>query len=81
VRRLGLNKGTYPAWGTSEEWDTVLEARQTLADCARYHCTPSQLEDEDYHLLVLHRAIESAEREYLAQDRRLKAARPKKRGR
>ena len=69
MRRLWLSKGQYPEWGASPEWDAVLEAKQLLADCERYHCLPSELDGEDYHTLQLHRAIESAERQYLEAER------------
>jgi len=76
---LWLAQGQYPDWGTTPEWDEVLRAKQTLADCERYHCRPSELDDEDWHEVMIHRAIESAERQYLDTDRKFKAQRPRKR--
>ena len=73
--------GKYPPWGTSPEWDEVLLDKQTMADCARYHCLPSQLDEEDYHVLQRHRAIEAAERAYLDADRKARASRGKGRRR
>lgn len=57
----------------------MLDAKQVMEDCERYHCLPSQLDGEDWHELQLHRAIEAAEQRYRDEDRRLKAARPKRR--
>ena len=70
-----MHAGRYPAWGTSPEWDEVLGARETMADCARYHCRPSELEEEDVHELQVHRAIEAAERQYQAMEARSRANR------
>ena len=69
--------GKYPPWGESPEWDRVLEIKRQMTDCQRYHCLPSQLDGEDYHVLELHRSIEAAERKYHAEDARLKSLRPK----
>jgi len=41
-----------------------------MRDCARYHCLPSELEEEDWHILARHRAIEVAEGQYLAAEAR-----------
>jgi len=38
---------------------------QTLRDCERYGCLPSQLDEEDWHVIARHRAIAAAEAKYL----------------
>ena len=47
----------------------MLEIKQEMADCQRYHCLPSQLDGEDYHRLQLHRSIEAAEAQYRETER------------
>ena len=76
---LWRSGGSYPAWGTSPEWDEVLEDKQLLEDCERFHCLPSQLEEEDYHLLQRLRMIVDAEAQYQSQDRKARARRAKRR--
>ena len=68
--QLWRDGGKYPAWGTSPEWDNVLRAKQLLDDCERFHCLPSELDGEDYHVMELLRSIASAEKRYQDQDRK-----------
>jgi len=56
----------------------VLSAKQIRDDCQRYHCLPSQLDGEDYHLMELLRAIDAAEAQYMSADSKAKAKRPKR---
>ena len=68
-----MHNGAYPAWGTSPEWDEVLRAKQTLADCQLFGCLPSALDGEDYHELQVLRAIAAAERNYNGEEQRRRA--------
>lgn len=52
-----------------------------LRDCERYHCLPSQLDGEDYHLMDILASIDDAEARYLAEERKAKAQRVTRRGR
>jgi len=56
----------------------VLEDVETLHDCQRYHCLPSDLLEQDKHEMDRLRAIARAEERYLAMDRRSKAERAKR---
>ena len=78
---LWRNGGKYPAWGTTPEWDEVLRDKETMDACERYHCLPSQLDGEDYHVLERHRAIRAAEQRYLEEDRKARVARKNRRRR
>jgi hypothetical protein len=59
--------GRYPDW--------IADDVQIMRDCARYHCLPSQLDGEDWHVIARHRAIEAAEQRYLEADRKAREAR------
>ena len=52
---------------------------ECMRDCERYHCLPSQLDGEDYHVLSRHRAIAAAEADYQKRDSRARASRPRRR--
>jgi len=54
--------GRYPDW--------IADDVQVMRDCARYHCRPSELGGEDWHVVARHRAIEAAENQYLAAEAR-----------
>jgi hypothetical protein len=54
----------------------VLEDKALLDDCLMFHCLPSELDGEDYHLLQRLRMIQAAESRYLNADREAKAKRP-----
>jgi len=41
---------------------------QTLRDCERYGCLPSELDEEDWHVIARHRAIVAAEQRYLREE-------------
>ena len=51
----------------------MLDGIQEYHDCQRYKCLPSELEDEDWHVISRHRAIESAERRYSDAESKSKA--------
>ena len=48
---------------------------QTLRDCERYACLPSQLDEEDWHVIARHRAIKAAENQYLKAEAESRARR------
>jgi hypothetical protein len=75
LEELWLHSGKYPAWGTSPEWDEVLEDKELLEYIEMFHCLPSELDGEDYHLLQRLRRIRAAELSYLKADREAKAQR------
>ena len=75
LSQLWRDGGKYPAWGTSPEWDEVLSAKRLLDDCMRYHCLPSQLDGEDYHVMQRLRMIADAEEQYRARDAKSKRKR------
>ena len=62
-----MTSGRYPDW--------IVDAVQELRDCKRYSCLPSELDDEDWHTVARHRAIESAEAQYLRAESKSKARR------
>jgi len=71
VSQLWLTKGHYPDW--------IAEDVMTLRDCQRYHCLPSELDDEDWHVISRHRAIEAAENKYLENERRVQEQKQRRR--
>ena len=54
-------------------WINMLDSIRGLRDCQRYHCRPSELDDEDWHVVARHRAIETAEQQYADAERKTKA--------
>lgn len=62
-----MSGGKYPDW--------IVDDVQTMRDCARYSCRPSELDEEDWHLLVRHRCIEVAEKRYLREESKSRRAR------
>jgi len=58
-----------------ESWANLLRYVQVLRDCERFHCLPSQLDGEDYHLLQILRSIDSAEARYRAEESKAKSQR------
>lgn len=84
---LWRNDGKYPDLERitdSEEraaWGNLMAYVQIAHDCERYHCLPSQLADEDYHLMQILRSIHTAEQRYDSADRKARATRPPPRGR
>lgn len=69
--------GQYPAPGTTPEWDEVLHDKKLLGICEMFHCLPSQLDGEDYHLMERLYAISAAEARYRADDALFKSRRPR----
>jgi hypothetical protein len=66
-------------WVTGGKYhEIVVPYVERLRLCELYHCTPSQLEDEDYHEAMIHLAIRSAEQRFDAATARALAARPPK---
>lgn len=61
-----MSGGKYPEW--------IVDDVQILRDCARYSCRPSELDEEDWHLLVRHRCIEAAEQRYLREEAKSRRA-------
>ena len=59
-----------PGVGHQPGMDNVLRAKQLLDDCVRFHCLPSEMDDEDYHVMELLRSIAAAEKRYQDQDRK-----------
>jgi len=59
---MWLTGGRYPDW--------IADDVAMMRDCARYYCLPSELEEEDWHILARHRAIEVAEGQYRAAEAR-----------
>lgn len=53
----------------------MLSDVRTLRDCERYHCLPSQLDEEDWHELARLRAIAIAEEQYMVQEHKSRQAR------
>ena len=64
---MWLTGGHYPDW--------IAEDVAQLRACERYHCLPSELEEEDWHVLARHRDIKIAENMYLRRDAEAKTAR------
>ena len=50
-------------------WLDMLDSIQELRDCERYHCRPSELEDENWHTVSRHRSIEAAEKRWQKAER------------
>lgn len=59
-----MSQGTIPDWCAADYADMTL--------CEMYHCTPSQLDGEDYHRTQRHLAIKSAVRKYQEDEARTK---------
>jgi len=55
--------------------DRIVDDVQTLRDCERYGCLPSQLDEEDWHVIARHRAIAAAEAKYLRAESESRARR------
>jgi len=55
-----MHGGRYPDW--------IVDDVQTLRDCERYGCLPSQLDGEDWHVIARHRIIAAAEARYLREE-------------
>ena len=62
-----MSGGQYPEWITDD--------LQELRDCERYHCLPSELDTEDWHVIARHRAIKAAEGQYLRAEADARARR------
>ena len=67
MRHLWLRQGVFPDW--------IAEDVFTLRLCEMYSCRPSELAEEDWHVVARHRAIKAAELKYLEADARARAAR------
>lgn len=66
VSHMWMTGGSYPDW--------ILEEVHRMRDCQRYHCRPSELAEEDWHTVELHRIIEAAEKRYLRQEAKSRRA-------
>ena len=62
-----MTGGRYPEW--------IVDDVQTMRDCERYGCLPSQLDGEDWHVITRHRAIKAAEDKYLRAEAESRARR------
>jgi hypothetical protein len=62
-----MHGGRYPDW--------IVDDVQTLRDCERYGCLPSQLDEEDWHVIARHRSIAAAEAKYRRAEAKSKARR------
>ena len=64
---MWMTGGRYPDW--------IADDVQTMRDCVRYSCRPSELDGEDWHVIVRHRAIEAAEARYKREEAKARAKR------
>ena len=59
-----MSQGKIPDWCAADHSDMTL--------CKMYGCTPTQLDEEDYHRTQRHLAIESGIRKYQEDEARSK---------
>jgi hypothetical protein len=62
-----MTSGRYPDW--------IADAVRELRACEMYHCTPSELDEEDWHTVTRHMAIKAAEQKYLDAEAKSQARR------
>jgi len=67
VAHLWLRGGAFPDW--------IADDVAILRACERYHCLPSELDEEDWHVIARHADIKAAEARYLEMDARSRGRR------